>query len=79
MTEDDSQERLRELTAFATQSEFCFAHDWRVGDVLLLDNRSTLHRHLPFDDVNERRLMHRTTIQGDKPYFDRKRATEDAA
>jgi len=68
MTEDASQERLRELTDFATQSEFCFVHDWRVGDVLIWDNRSTLHRQLPFDDVNERRLMHRTTIQGDRPY-----------
>lgn len=67
--EEESQQRLADLMAHATQPAFRYAHDWQPGDVIIWDNRSTLHRQLPFDDVNERRLMHRTTIRGDRPYL----------
>ena len=38
-------------------------HRWRVGDVLMWDNRVTMHRHDPFDAAM-RRVMHRTQIKG---------------
>jgi taurine dioxygenase len=69
MSEADSQRKLAELSEFATQPKFRYTHDWRPGDVLIWDNRSSLHRQLPFDDVNERRLMYRTTIKGDRPFL----------
>ena len=55
---------LDELRAHATEARFVYNHRWRVGDAILWDNRCTLHRALPFDDANDRRLMHRTTVLG---------------
>ncbi len=40
-----------------------YQHRWRVGDLLLWDNRSTMHRRDPFDNAT-RRVMHRTQIKG---------------
>jgi taurine dioxygenase len=54
---------LDELWTYATQPAFCYEHRWRVGDLVLWDNRSTLHRRDPFD-ASARRLMHRTQIKG---------------
>lgn len=58
-----SEALLDELWAHATQPQFCYAHRWRVGDVLLWDNRTTVHRREPFDP-EARRLMYRTQIKG---------------
>jgi len=44
-----------------------FCQQWRVGDVLIWDNRCTLHRRDSFDP-NARRLMHRTQIKADRAY-----------
>ena len=60
---NDSEELLDELWQFATQGPFTYSHRWQVGDVLMWDNRATLHRRDPFD-VNARRYMLRTQIQG---------------
>jgi taurine dioxygenase len=69
----ESQPILRELTAFATQARFCYRHEWRPGDLVFWDNRSTMHRACPFDET-QRRLMRRTTIKGDKPFLRAKAA-----
>jgi taurine dioxygenase len=66
MSEEDSQPILKELTDFATGPDFSYRHSWRAGDVLIWDNRSTLHKACPFDEENSRRLMHRTTITGEQ-------------
>ena len=58
----DSEALLDELWAHATQPQFTFRQQWRVGDVLLWDNRCTLHRRDAFD-AGARRLMHRTQIK----------------
>jgi taurine dioxygenase len=63
MPRADSERLLDELWAHATQAAFCYEHKWRVGDLVLWDNRSTLHRRDPFD-ASARRLMHRTQIKG---------------
>jgi taurine dioxygenase len=59
----ESERLLDELWTYATQPAFCYEHKWRVGDLVLWDNRSTLHRRDPFD-ASARRLMHRTQIKG---------------
>ena len=60
---EDSEVLLDELWAHATQPEFSYAHKWRVGDLLMWDNRATLHKRDEFD-ADERRLMHRTQVRG---------------
>ena len=65
---EESDEVLDAVWAHATKSEFTWHHTWRVGDLLMWDNRCALHRRDAFDD-NERRVMHRTQIEGDKPYY----------
>jgi taurine dioxygenase len=59
---DESEALLDELWAHATQPQFTFRQEWRVGDVLLWDNRCTLHRRDSFDP-GARRLLHRTQVK----------------
>jgi alpha-ketoglutarate-dependent 2,4-dichlorophenoxyacetate dioxygenase len=62
------QERGRALidriNEFCTQPRYVYRHEWRVGDVLMWDNRVVLHRGRPYDPA-ERRVMHRATVKGD--------------
>ncbi len=53
--------RLRELTEHATQPRFVHRHAWRAGDLVIWDNRATMHRATPFDDSAQRREMRRVT------------------
>jgi taurine dioxygenase len=57
---------LDEIWAHATRPELSFTHHWRVGDLVLWDNRCTMHRRDPFD-ATSRRVMHRTQIKGAAP------------
>lgn len=52
---------LRELTEHATQRDFTYRHKWRVGDLVIWDNRATMHRGLPYDDTKYRRELRRVT------------------
>jgi hypothetical protein len=52
---------LEELIAFATQLQFVYQHRWTVGDLVIWDNRCTMHRGRPYDDT-QRRVLHRTTV-----------------
>lgn len=67
MPVDEGRALLKELVEFATQPRFVYRHQWRVGDLLLWDNRCTMHRATPFDDFSERRDLRRTTVVGDLP------------
>ncbi len=60
----ESERLLDELWAHATQPEFVWAHRWRAGDVVMWDNRCTVHRRDAFDDTLRRR-MHRTQVRGE--------------
>jgi taurine dioxygenase len=59
---EESEALLDELWAHATQPQFTFRQQWRVGDLLVWDNRCTLHRRDAFDP-RARRLLHRTQIR----------------
>jgi alpha-ketoglutarate-dependent 2,4-dichlorophenoxyacetate dioxygenase len=52
---------LRDLIEHATQREFVYRHAWRVGDLVIWDNRATMHRATPFDDRAHRRELRRVT------------------
>jgi len=52
---------LRDLMEHATQPEFVYPHAWRVGDLVICDNRCTMHRARPFDDTKYRRELRRVT------------------
>jgi taurine dioxygenase len=58
----ESEALLDRLWAHATQERFTFRQQWQVGDLVLWDNRCTLHRRDPFDP-KARRRMHRTQIK----------------
>ncbi|MGH7356724.1 MAG: TauD/TfdA dioxygenase family protein [Candidatus Rokuibacteriota bacterium] len=55
---------LRDLVEHATQRQFVYAHRWRVGDLVMWDNRRTMHRARPFPP-NEPRDVRRTTLVGE--------------
>jgi alpha-ketoglutarate-dependent 2,4-dichlorophenoxyacetate dioxygenase len=57
---------LRDLVEHATQRELVYSHKWRVGDLVMWDNRQTMHRARPFP-AHEPRDMRRTTLKGDGP------------
>jgi len=59
----ESDALLDELWNFIDTPQFIYAHHWRVGDLVVWDNRSTMHRRDPFDNAS-RRVMHRTQIKG---------------
>jgi taurine dioxygenase len=60
----ESEALLDELWSYATRPELSHRHQWQVGDVVLWDNRCTMHRRDPFDTVS-RRILHRTQIKGE--------------
>lgn len=64
---DESRALFRELADLATQERFVYRHQWRAGDVLMWDNRCTMHAVMPYESTEVRRIMHRTTIVGSGP------------
>jgi taurine dioxygenase len=59
---------VEELVEFATQDRFVYRHKWQAGDVLMWDNRCTLHTGTLYDDTKYIREMHRLWVRGDRPY-----------
>jgi alpha-ketoglutarate-dependent taurine dioxygenase len=60
----ESEALLDEVWRYATRDELTWYNTWRVGDVVLWDNRCTMHRRDPFDAAS-RRIMHRTQMKGE--------------
>jgi len=59
---------LRDLIEHATRPEFVYRHQWHVGDLVIWDNRATMHRARPFDDAKYRRELRRvTTLDVEQP------------
>ena len=61
----DSETLLDELWSFVDRAEFAWEHVWRVGDLVMWDNRCTMHRRDAFDP-NSRRIMHRSQVKGEQ-------------
>jgi taurine dioxygenase len=60
-----SEALLDELWGFVERPQFAWEHAWRVGDLVLWDNRCTMHRRDSFDPAS-RRIMHRTQVKGEQ-------------
>ncbi len=58
---------LHDLIEHATKPEFVYVHHWQSGDLVMWDNRSTMHRARPFESLTERREMRRTTVSDGVP------------
>lgn len=61
---EESEELLNAIWAHATQERFTWYQKWRIGDLVMWDNRCVMHRREAFDE-SLRRLMHRTQIVGE--------------
>jgi taurine dioxygenase len=66
---EDSEALLDRLWAHASRPELAWYHRWSAGDVVIWDNRCTMHRRNAFDNA-ARRVMHRTQIKGTRPHAD---------
>ena len=62
MPVEEGRALLAELVEIATRPDFIYTHRWKRGDLLIWDNRCTMHRVLPFDYFHQKRDMRRTTI-----------------
>jgi alpha-ketoglutarate-dependent 2,4-dichlorophenoxyacetate dioxygenase len=58
---------IRELTEHATQRQFVYRHEWKINDLVIWDNRCTMHRARPFDDRRYKRDMRRMTLEDSAP------------
>jgi alpha-ketoglutarate-dependent 2,4-dichlorophenoxyacetate dioxygenase len=62
MPEQDGRALIDQLVAHATQRQFVYTHRWRVHDLVIWDNRCTMHRGAEFDDLRWKRDMQRATV-----------------
>jgi alpha-ketoglutarate-dependent 2,4-dichlorophenoxyacetate dioxygenase len=62
LPEPESRALIDELVAYATQRQFVYTHRWRVHDLVIWDNRCTMHRGTEFDDLRWKRDMQRATV-----------------
>ena len=68
MPNPEGLDLVQDLVDFATQDRFVYRHKWCEGDVLMWDNRCTLHTGTLFDDTKYFREMHRLWVRGDRPF-----------
>lgn len=67
LSDDESDALIEEVTAFATQPQFVYRHRWAVNDLIVWDNRCTLHRAGDYKADVYRRVMHRATVSDTGP------------
>ena len=65
MDDKEGRNLLDQLIAHATQEKFVYRHVWADHDIIMWDNRCTMHAVEPFDNTNVRRIMHRVTLVGE--------------
>ncbi len=68
VTAEESKRLLDFLYAHCTRPDFVYRHRWRVGDVVMFDNRCLLHYVVQDHPFDMHRRMHRTTASGDRPF-----------
>jgi taurine dioxygenase len=68
MDPEETQAFLDELLEIAIRPEFVYVHEYRLGDMLIIDNRSAMHK-AGFDyDHSQHRMLYRILVRGDKPF-----------
>ena len=67
MAKAEAEKLLKELFDHATQRQFVYTHRWRVNDLVMWDDRCTMHRGLEFDDQRYKRDMRRATVSDVAP------------
>jgi taurine dioxygenase len=68
MGAEETQAFLGELLELALRPEFVYVHEWKLGDMLLIDNRAAMHK-AGFDyDHSQHRMLYRILVRGDRPY-----------
>ena len=67
MADEEAKKLLEELTEHATQRRFVYSHRWRVKDLVIWDDRCTMHRGMDFDDQRYQRDMRRATVSDVAP------------
>ena len=67
MNYEDARALIDELERICSKPEFTYRHKWREGDMVMFDNICVMHQAMPYDLSNSRRLLHRTTVAGNKP------------
>ncbi len=67
MADAEARQLVEELTAHATQRQFVYGHRWRVNDLVIWDDRCTMHRGMDFDDQRYARDMRRATVSDVAP------------
>ncbi len=65
LTKPDGRLLIEELTELATQEKFVYTHQWQKDDLVMWDNRRTMHRARKYEDTVEKRDLRRTTIAGE--------------
>ena len=69
----DGRMLIHELVEHATQPQFVYQHTWKVGDLVIWDNRCTMHRGRPYDEAKHRRDLRRATIEDVAPTLEQTR------
>lgn len=64
----ETQAFLQDLLNEAIKDEFTYTHNWTLGDMLIVDNRTAMHKAGADYDMREHRKLYRTMVQGDRPY-----------
>src|SRR5215813_3997065 len=68
MSPEETQDFLQDLTDQITRPQFCYAHEYKKGDLLIIDDRASLHK-AGFDyDPSQHRRLYRMLVRGDRPY-----------
>ncbi len=67
LSAQESTKLLVRLREWATQPQFTYSHQWKVGDAVMWDNTGTMHRATPYPP-NCGRMLHRTKLQGEEPF-----------
>jgi alpha-ketoglutarate-dependent taurine dioxygenase len=68
MSPEETQAFLDELLEAALKPELVYVHEWRLGDLLMIDNRSAMHKAGHDFDPRQHRLLYRVLVRGDRPF-----------
>ena len=69
LDETASRALLEEIEAFMESGNFTYCHKWQVRDLVIWDNRCTLHTATPYDTAKYSRTLYRTQVKGDAPFY----------